>query len=105
MAMNLRQSITRNITYSKVAISTKEEAKAYYVHGDTTVAKEMKKYLKENPNVTEIPTITVFGFTEKRAISLDNFLNYSELITETDENVSRETCDKEEVKEEGAQNE
>ena len=45
--MNLRQCITRNITYTEVTVSYNGESTSYYVYGETNVAKEMKKILKE----------------------------------------------------------
>ena len=45
--MNLRQCITRNITYTEVIVSYNGESTSYYVYGETNVAKEMKKILKD----------------------------------------------------------
>ena len=49
--MNLRQCITRNITYTEVTVSYNGESTSYYVYGETNVAKEMKKILKDGKRV------------------------------------------------------
>ena len=54
------------------------------VYGKTTLAKEMKKILKEMEFET-IPMITCHTVTEKRAISLENFINNSIVISESEE--------------------
>jgi hypothetical protein len=83
--MNIRQSITRNITYSNVTVSrVAEEPKIYTVYGETTPTKEMKKYLKSAID-GEIPTITVETVTEKRAISIEDFIKNSILINESED--------------------
>ena len=83
--MNLRQCITRNITYTKVIVSYNGESTSYYVYGETNVAKEMKKILKDGTLET-IPTIVCNTVTEKRAISLENFINNSIIVNESEEN-------------------
>lgn len=83
--MNLRQSITRNVTYTEVTVSYEGEHYDYIVHGRTTAAKEMKKILREREFET-IPVIVCHTVTEKRAISLENFINNSILINESEEN-------------------
>lgn len=83
--MNLRQSITRNVTYTEVTVSYEGEHYDYIVHGRTTEAKEMKKILREREFET-IPVIVCHTVTEKRAISLENFINNSILINESEEN-------------------
>ena len=82
--MNLRQCITRNITYTEVTVSYNGESTSYYVYGETNAAKEMKKILKDGTLET-IPTIVCNTVTEKRAISLENFINNSILINESEE--------------------
>ena len=83
--MNIRQSITRNITYSIVTVSFEGESQDYIVYGATTLTKEMKRVLKEYKG-EDIPAITVETKTEKRAISLENFINNSIVINESEEN-------------------
>ena len=83
--MNIRQAITRNITYSEVTVSFEGESQTYLVYGETTPKKEMKKVLKAYEG-EEIPTITVHTVSEKRAISLDNFIENSIVINESEEN-------------------
>lgn len=82
--MNLRQCITRNITYTEVTVSYNGESTSYYVYGETNAAKEMKKILKDGTLET-IPTIVCNTVTEKRAISLENFINNSIVINESEE--------------------
>ena len=83
--MNIRQAITRNVTYTNVSVSYNGEHYDYIVHGKTTLAKEMKKILKAMDFET-IPMITCQTVTEKRAISLENFINNSIVINEREEN-------------------
>ena len=83
--MNIRQAITRNVTYTEVTVSYEGEHYDYIVYGITTAAKEMKKILREKELET-IPTITCHTVTEKRAISLENFINNSIVINESEEN-------------------
>ena len=83
--MNIRQAITRNVTYTNVSVSYNGEHYDYIVHGKTTLAKEMKKILKAMDFET-IPLITCQTVTEKRAISLENFINNSIVINESEEN-------------------
>ena len=83
--MNIRQAITRNVTYTNVSVSYNGEHYDYIVHGTTTLAKEMKKILKAMDFET-IPLITCQTVTEKRAISLENFINNSIVISESEEN-------------------
>lgn len=83
--MNIRQAITRNVTYTNVSVSYNGEHYDYIVHGKTTLAKEMKKILKAMDFET-IPMITCQTVTEKRAISLENFINNSIVISESEEN-------------------
>ena len=82
--MNIRQAITRNVTYTNVTVSYNGEHYDYIVYGKTTLAKEMKKILKEMEFET-IPMITCHTVTEKRAISLENFINNSIVINESEE--------------------
>lgn len=82
--MNLRKLITRKVTYSEVTVSYEGESYTYIVYGVTTPKKEMKKVLKDYKG-EEIPEITVITKTEKRAISLENFINNSILINESEE--------------------
>ena len=83
--MNIRQSITRNVTYTEVTVSYEGEHYDYIVHGRTTVAKEMKKILREKELET-IPVIECNTEKKKRAISLENFINNSIVINESEEN-------------------
>ena len=83
--MNLRQCITRNITYTEVTVSYNGESSSYYVYGETTPTKELKKILRDR-NLETIPNIVCEVFTEKRAISLENFINNSIVINEREEN-------------------
>lgn len=83
--MNLRKAIKRKITYSKVKVSFNKHSYNYLVYGATTPSKEMKKLLKKHKG-EEIPEITVDTVTEKRAISLENFINNSIIINEGEEN-------------------
>lgn len=87
--MNLRQSITRKITYTKVIVKYKKDDEVikdeYIAYGKTTPAKEMKKLLK-NSEFETLPVIVCNTVTEKRAISLENFLKYSIIINESEEN-------------------
>lgn len=83
--MNLREMIKRKITYSKVKVSFDKHSYNYLVYGETTPSKEMKKLLKKHKG-EEIPEITVNTVTEKRAISLENFINNSIIISEGEEN-------------------
>lgn len=82
--MNLRQSIKRKITYSEVIVTYEGKSYSYLVYGETTPKKEMKKVLKDYKG-EEIPRITVITVTEKRAISLENFIKYSIKINEREE--------------------
>jgi hypothetical protein len=83
--MNTRQSITRNITYSLVTIKHDNgEQRQYTVYGETTPAKEMKKLLKDFEG-SDIPVITVEVKTEQRVISLEDFINHSIIINESEE--------------------
>ena len=82
--MNIRQAITRNVTYTNVTVSYNGEHYDYIVYGKTTLAKEMKKILKDGKLET-IPNIVCETFTEKRAISLENFINNSIVINESEE--------------------
>lgn len=83
--MNIRQAITRNITYSEVTVSFEGESQTYIVYGATTPTKEMKRVLKDYKG-EDVPAITVHTVTEKRAISLENFINNSIIINESEEN-------------------
>ena len=82
--MNLRQCITRNITYTEVLVSHDGVSTLYYVYGETNAAKEMKKILREKKFET-IPVIECNTVTEKRVISLENFINNSIVINESEE--------------------
>ena len=83
--MNIRQSITRNITYSEVTVAFEGESQTYIVYGATTPSKEMKRVLKDYKG-EDVPVIQVETKTEKRAISLENFIEYSIVINESEEN-------------------
>lgn len=82
--MNIRQSITRNVTYTKVTVSFDDESYDYIVHGRTSDTKEMKKILRKR-ELDKIPTIVCQTVTEKRAITLENFINNSIVINESEE--------------------
>ena len=84
--MNLREMIKRKITYSEVIViyEGKDTGYSYLVYGETSPSKEMRKILKDNKG-EEIPIIKVITVTEKRAISLENFIKYSILINESEE--------------------
>lgn len=82
--LDVRKSITRTITYSVVVVSFKDEVQEFTVYGETTPSKEMKKLLKAGHE--ELPNITVDVITEKRAISLEKFLENSIIINESEEN-------------------
>lgn len=83
--MNLREMIKRKITYSEVTVSFEEQGYSYLVYGETTPKKEMRKILKDNKG-EEIPIIKVTTVTERRAISLEDFIKNSILISEGEEN-------------------
>lgn len=83
--MNLRQAITRTITYSKVSVSCEGENQEYTVYGGTTLKKEMTRILKTYEG-NEMPQIKIETITEQRAISLDDFLENSTIINESEEN-------------------
>lgn len=83
--MNIRQAITRTLTYSKVTVSVEGETSTHLVNGATTVKAEMLKFLK-NYDGSEMPTISIEVFTEKRAMSLDDFVSNSIIINESEEN-------------------
>lgn len=83
--MNLRQCITRNIMYTEVTVSYNGESTSYYAYGETTPTKELKKILR-NGKLETIPVIECKTVTEKRAISLENFINNSIVINEREEN-------------------
>ena len=77
---SLRKMITRNITYSIVTVKWKDDFwnDTYYVYGTTSVKTELKKVLKNESYPTdEIPTITIKQITEKRAMTIDNFITNS----------------------------
>jgi hypothetical protein len=76
--------IKRKITYSEVMVSYEGKNYSYIVYGVTTPKKEMKKVLKDYKG-EEIPRITVITVTEKRAISLENFIKNSIIINESEE--------------------
>lgn len=109
--MNIRQSITRNITYSIVTIIdnmvVQEEGKEqpitvmsnYTVYGETTPTKEMKKLLKDFKG-SILPTITVETITEKRAISIEDFIAHSIIINENEELTNEEQQELEKQKQE-----
>ena len=77
--------IKRKITYSEVTVTFDGKSYTYIVYGATTPSKEMKKVLKDYKG-EEIPRISVTTVTERRAISLENFIKNSILISEGEEN-------------------
>lgn len=83
--MNIRQAITRTLTYSKVTLSVEGETQNYLVSGYTTVKTEMMKFLK-NYDGEEMPVIEIEHFTEKRAMTLESFISNSIVINESEEN-------------------
>lgn len=83
--INLRNAITRNLTYSEVTVSYEGEGYTYIVYGETTPRKEMKKVLKDT-DLETIPSISVEVITEKRAIGIEEFINNSIVINESEEN-------------------
>jgi hypothetical protein len=83
--INLRESITRTVTYTEVEIIVEGESSVHNVYGKTTVKEQLLKYLKVEPN-GEIPQIKLTEKTEKRVISLDNFLIHSLVIEEDEKN-------------------
>lgn len=83
--MNIRQAITRTLTYSKVTVTVEGESSTQLVNGTTTVKAEMLKFLK-NYDGSEMPKISVEVFTEKRAMSLEDFISNSIVINESEEN-------------------
>ena len=83
--MNTRKMITRKITYSIVTVKYKDDFwdDTYYVYGTTSIKTEMKKALKqEHIPADEVPTISIKQVTEKRVMTIDNFINYSLKIEE-----------------------
>ena len=83
--MNIRQAITRTLTYSKVTVTVEGETITYVVNGATTVKAEMLKFLKDYDGA-EMPSISIEVFTEKRAMSLEEFISNSIVINESEEN-------------------
>lgn len=83
--MKLREQINRKVTYSIVTIYTKDKTIHYVVYGKTTKQKELLKYLKENVN-SDIPTIEVKTKTERRTMTIENFIKNSILINGSEEN-------------------
>ena len=83
--MNIRQAITRNVTYTEVTVSFEGESQTYLVYGETTPKKEMKRVLKDYKG-DDVPVIVCHTVTEKRAISIENFINNSIIINESEEN-------------------
>jgi hypothetical protein len=88
--MNLRQAITRNVTYTKVTLHYEDDEMNYVVYGRTTPTKEMKALIKKYPHIKKLPSIDTDIITELRAISIENFINNSELITKEKEKLNSE---------------
>lgn len=82
--MNLRQCINRKVTYTIVTLQFKDKVKTYVVYGKTTKQKELLKYLKAATN-EEVPVITIKVITERRSMTLENFIQNSILIYESEE--------------------
>lgn len=78
MEINLRKAITRTLTISNVTLQDGETITNYTVLGETTPIKELKKHLKEGKET--IPTISVETITEKRAITVEDFIKHSVLV-------------------------
>ena len=85
MNINLRENITRTIKYSIVTIKQDEKVTTHNVYGATSEKNELIKYFRSN-RTNIIPSINVKVVTERRTMSLDNFLNNSILINESEEN-------------------
>lgn len=83
--MDLRKAITRTITFTEVTTTLEGETYNYVVQGETTPAKEMKKYLRDNKEVQALPVIVCHTVTEKRAISIEDFISNSIIIEETEQ--------------------
>lgn len=78
--MDLRKAITRTITYTNVKVEENDGTVVeYVVQGATTVLKELKKVLKNREEDT-IPNVSIEVVEEKRAISIEDFIKYSELV-------------------------
>lgn len=79
--LNLRECITRTITYTEVIASYEDETISYVVYGESTPVREVKRIIKQNV-FKGIPQIVCNTITEKRAITLENFINNSIIINE-----------------------
>ena len=78
--MNTRKLINRNVTYSIVTVKFKDGFwnDEYYVYGTTSIKSELKKILKnDNCPVDDIPVVTIKQVTEKRSMTIDDFIKYS----------------------------
>ena len=75
--INLRKGITRTLNYTIVTIFTDDEIIEKVVKGKTTVKKEMKEWLKTNDH---IPTIELKEVEETRYMTLEKFIENSEII-------------------------
>lgn len=83
--MDLRKAITRTITFTEVTTTLEGETYNYVVQGETTPAKEMKKFLRDNKDAQVLPVIVCHTVTEKRAISIEDFVANSIIIDEAEE--------------------
>ena len=77
--INLRNAITRTITYTEVIADYNGKTHIYNVYGVTTAQKELKKILRTYKG-EDIPTVEVETKTERRVITLDKFLENSILL-------------------------
>lgn len=68
----------KNIKYSLVKVENEGVENFYYVYGHTTPVDEAKKLLK-NSDMKSIPKIQVVQYNEKRRISLEDFIKFSEI--------------------------
>ena len=78
--MNTRKLINRNITYTIVTVKFKDSFwdNEYYVYGTTSIKTELKKILKSDScPVDDIPLVTIKQVTEKRSMTIDDFIKYS----------------------------
>ena len=78
--INLRKGITRTLNYTKVIIIHEGELIEKYVKGKTTISKEMKEYLTVNQQINSIPTIELKEVEETRYMTLEKFIQNSEII-------------------------
>lgn len=83
--MNLRKAVTRKITYTIVKVEYEFTKEEYIVIGETDSVKELKKILNKNKNTSYIPKVECKVVSEKRAMTIQNFIKNSILINESEE--------------------